>query len=66
MRINIGKNWQKKLALLPETGMGSQHVDFFLMNGRILEDIPVFNGIECEVEEAFEPTEIKEVRLHQN
>jgi hypothetical protein len=65
MRINIGKNWQKKLALLPETGMGSQHVDLSLKDGRIIQDVPVFNGIECEVKEPFDPNEITEVRLHQ-
>jgi len=65
VRIRIGKNWQKKLASFPETGMGSQHVDFLLKSGRIISDVPVFNGQECEVENSFDPDEIKDVCLHE-
>jgi hypothetical protein len=65
MRINIGKVWQKRLAQLPETGMGSQHVDFTLKSGLIIRNVPVFNGEECEVEEAFDPQDIKDVSPHQ-
>ena len=65
MRIKIGKSWQEKLAQLPETGMGSQHVDFILRNGEAILDVPVFNGEECEVKESFDPNEIADMRLHQ-
>lgn len=65
VRIKLGKSWQNKLAQLPETGMGSQHVDFIFKNGRIIQNVPVFNGQECEVEQPFDPDEIKDVRLHQ-
>jgi hypothetical protein len=65
MRIKIGKSWQKKLAQLPETGMGSQHVDLIFKNGAAILDVPVFNGEECEVKEPFDPNEMTEVRLHQ-
>ena len=64
MRIKIGKSWQKKLAQLSETGMGSQHVDFILKSGDTILDVPVFNGEECEVKESFDPNEIADVRLH--
>lgn len=64
MKIIIGKIWQKKLAQLPETGMGSQHVDFILKSGQIIHNVSVFNGQECEVEQPFDPDEIKDVRLH--
>lgn len=65
MRIKIGKSWQKKLAQLPEAGMGSQHVDLILKNGDVILDVPVFNGEECDVNESFDPNEIADVRLHQ-
>ena len=64
MKINLGKHWQKKLADLPETGMGSQHVDFILKDGRVIADVPVFNGLECEVEQPFDLSEIQDVRIH--
>jgi hypothetical protein len=66
MRINIGENWQRKLTELPEAGMGSQHVDIVLTDGRVLRDVPVFNGEDCEVTEPFNPNEIARIVLHQN
>ena len=63
MTVYLGKRWQKKLAELPETGMGSQHVDIILKNGRVLPDLPVFNGEECQTVEAFDPTEIDDTAL---
>ena len=64
MRINIGTFWQKRLAQLPEIGMGSQHVDVTLKSGLVIRDVPVLNGVECEVEKAFDPQEIVDVCLH--
>ncbi len=65
MTVRLGKRWQKKLAELPETGMGSQHVDIILKNGRVIRDLPVFNGDECQTNEAFDPEQIQDIRLHQ-
>lgn len=64
MTAHLGKQWQKKLAALPESGMGSQHVDITLKNGRVLQDLPVFNGEECQAVESFDPKEIHGIRLH--
>ncbi len=64
MRIIIGKHWQSKLAELPETSMGAQHVDLILKSGKIVHDVPVFNGEECEVAQSFDPEEILDVRIH--
>jgi hypothetical protein len=64
MKINIGKIWQKKLAQFPESGMGSQHIDFILKSGRIIPDVTVFNGEDCELEQSFDPNEILDVRPH--
>ena len=65
MTVHLGKHWRKKLAELPESGMGSQHVDIILKNGLVLTDLPVFNGEECQTAEAFDPQEIDDIRLHQ-
>jgi hypothetical protein len=65
MRINIGKTWQRKLAQLPESAMGSQHVDITLKGGRVLQNVPVFNGEDCEASEAFDPNEIIDIKLHE-
>jgi hypothetical protein len=64
MTIHLGKRWQKKLAELPETGMGSQHVDITLKNGHVIHDLTVFNGEDCQAAEAFDPGEIADIRLH--
>jgi len=64
MRINLGKFWQKKLAQFPESGMGSQHIDFILKSGLIIRNVTVFNGEDCELEQAFDPNEILDVRPH--
>ena len=64
MTVHLGKQWQKKLAALPESGMGSQHVDIILKDGRVLPDLPVFNGEECQADDAFDPKDIADIRLH--
>ena len=64
MRIHIGTFWQKKLTQFPESGMGAQHIDFILKGGRVIRDVTVFNGEDCELEESFDPKEILDVRPH--
>jgi hypothetical protein len=64
LRVNIGKRWQKKLARLPEGSMGAQHVDIVLSDGKVLVDVPVFNGEDCEVKTPFDTKSIVDVRLH--
>ena len=64
MRVHLNKKWQAKLADLPETSMGSQHVDIFLKDGRVIRDVPVFNGEDCETTQPFTPANIEEIRLH--
>ena len=64
MRVHLDRVWQAKLADLPESGMGSQHVDIILNDGRILRDVPVFNGEDCEISEPFNPSDVKDIRVH--
>jgi len=64
MNIQLPKHWQNKLSRLPETSMGAQHVDIILRDGRVIRDVPVFNGEDCEVPEPIDPKQIAEIRIH--
>lgn len=64
MRIHLPRHWQRKLANLPETSMGAQHVDIILRDGRVIHDVTVFNGEDCEVQESIDPKQIAEIRIH--
>jgi hypothetical protein len=64
MRVKLHEKWSRKLAELPETSMGSQHVDIFLRGNRIIRDVPVFNAEECHCPEDFDPSDIVDVQLH--
>ena len=44
--------------------MGAQHVDILLPGKRILRDVPVFNGEDCETSEPFNPRDIVDIKLH--
>lgn len=63
MKIKLPDKWKKKLSLLPETSMGAQHVDIILQHGRIVHDVPVFNGEDCESTVQFDVNDISNVRL---
>ena len=63
MKIHLDKKWQTKLSNLPETGMGSQHVDIFLKNGQVITDVPVFNGEDCETDHQFDPSDIEDILM---
>ncbi len=63
MRIKLPAKWKKRLADLPETSMGAQHVDITMCDGRIIRDVPVFNGEDCEVKEHFNATQIESIAL---
>lgn len=65
MKIHLPNQWKNRLAVLPETSMGAQHVDILLSDGQMLEDISVFNGEDCEVSTPFNPKKIRDIRLHQ-
>ena len=61
--IQLNEKWCRKLTALPETGMGSQHVDFVLKDKRIVRDVIVFNCEECHSEVDFDPEEIVDVLI---
>ncbi len=64
--VGLDEKWSRKLAQLPETHMGSQHVDTFLRGNRVIRDVPVFNAEECQWPEEFDPNEIVDLQLHSN
>lgn len=44
MEIELLEKWREHLRSLPESAMGSQHVDIFLNTGEVIVDVAVFNG----------------------
>jgi hypothetical protein len=58
--VTIPPHLSETLNLLPETGMGFQQVKVFLKDGRVLNNLKVFNGSELlfEFKETVNPAEI--------
>ena len=44
MRLTLDSQWMDKLRRLPESGMGYQRVRVKLRDGRVLDDVVVFNA----------------------
>ena len=63
MRLKLEQRWTNRLLELPESGMGYQRVDIHFVDGRILEDVVVFNAQEFEVAEEFVQSKIRDVSL---
>lgn len=59
--VKISKQWQDKLSNLPETGMGYQHIDIKLKDGRTLTGVIVTNGDTCISTESFNSEDIRSV-----
>ena len=64
-RLKLSPHWKRKLAELPETGMGHQLVDLALSDGRHFRNMTVYNGTELETDEFFDTSLIAEINLHQ-
>jgi len=65
MRVKLPKKWIDYLVSKPESGMGYQRVDVRLQNGRLLENVMVFNAEDMELPEEFARLQIKDLCLHQ-
>lgn len=65
MRVKLPKKWSDYLVSKPESGMGYQRVDVRLQDGRLVEDVMVFNAEDMELPEEFARFQIKDLRLHQ-
>ncbi len=44
MRLKLNKEWQEKLLILPELGMGYQIIDITLKDGRKIKKVKIFNA----------------------
>jgi len=44
VELELSGKWRQHLQRLPESAMGSQHVDIILNTGQIIENVTVFNG----------------------
>ena len=64
MRIKLDRQWKKRLLEWPESGMGYQHVDVRLADGRELRGVVVFNCEEIEVPQEFAGATVADIRLH--
>lgn len=62
MRIKLPASLTRKLAALPESGMGYQRVDLVLSDGRVVHDTIVFNAEEADVPESSGQITITDVR----
>lgn len=63
--IKLSDKWIQRLRELPETHMGSQHVDVVLHNGDVVSALPVFNGKYLQLKgHIFSDRNIADMRLH--
>jgi hypothetical protein len=61
--VRLNEEWSRRLAQMPETSMGTQHIDVILRKGRVIKDVVIFNGEYGHSPEAFDPTDIADIRL---
>lgn len=66
MKYKLNERITDILRFLPESGMGSQHVNFILKNGYIVENITVFNCEEFESDEPIDVDQIENVEIVQD
>lgn len=65
MKYQLNLDQTKKLTALPETGMGSQHVNIIMKNGNTIENVSVFNCQEFEISDEIELSEIEKFEIYQ-
>jgi hypothetical protein len=65
-QIKLPKKIIEKLKNLPEAGMGYQIVNFKMKNGKILENITVFNSSIANIDNKINIFEIADVILSIN
>jgi hypothetical protein len=63
MKFRFDERWIRKLAHLPETSMGAQHVDILLKDHRLIPDVVVFNATEANSPIDFDPNDILDVQV---
>jgi len=62
--IFLNEFWSQRLAELPESGMGYQRIDFTLKDHRVIRDVIVLNGEECQTNEDFDVADVVDVQVH--
>lgn len=60
--IKLPEKWINALTKMPESGMGTHHVDIILGSDRIIRNVTVFNSEDCQCEIVFDPHDIEEIR----
>jgi hypothetical protein len=64
MRIKLDPRWTRRLASLPESGMGYQRVDVRFADGRELKDAMVFNAEDLVVPDEFAQAKVENITIH--
>jgi hypothetical protein len=64
MTIKLNEYWSRRLAQMPETGMGYQKVDVILKGGNILKGLIVLNAEDCQTENEFIVEDIVDIKIH--
>jgi hypothetical protein len=58
MELELPEHWRRHLQKLPESSMGSQHVDIALNTGNIIKNVTVFNGRYAQLPRALGANEV--------
>lgn len=67
VELELPEKWRQHLQSLPESAMGSQHIDIILNTGRIIQNVSVFNGRYMQLPNAFIDEEsISDIVMHEN
>ena len=64
MRVPLAKKWIDRLVKLPESGMGYQRVDIRFADGRVVQDVAVFNAKEAELPADLARVPIEDIQTH--
>lgn len=63
--LELSEHWRQHLQGLPESSMGTQHVDIILRCGKMIEDVTVFNGRYAQLTDAeFDNDDITSIAIH--
>ena len=61
MQLTLDEKWTERLIELPESGMGYQRVCVLLKDGRILDDVLVFNAEVLQVPDDVRPFVLRDI-----
>jgi hypothetical protein len=64
-QLELSDKWRQRLRDLPESQMGSQHIDVVLDTGEVILNLSVFNGRYLQLEgKTFTEKAIIDIKTH--